>query len=329
MHGETLPEEYVHRISMSQIQGVDNLSPKLCMSTPLDGKSITLTGILPKSEFQAKAAWAGAGIFARPIGCGADEANAAPDPKKLAKKRVIETLEENQVLVGADLAARHKLNEGDSLTLAGETFSVLALLPETGTIDDGRIFAHLHTVQRLAKQGEVVGVIEVVGCCKQIASGMVESLNKLLPEARVVTITHLARTQQNVNQMMERLSMVFLVVLLLVGGAAMAAAFYANVRERTREIGTWMALGATPDFILRLIVGKAIVLGLVGGVLGYILGSGAAWWLGPMLANVEVRPLPLMALPALGLAVAVTMLSSVWPAYRAAQLDPSVAFREV
>src|SRR5579871_2241370 len=52
LHGETLPEEYVDRIALSNLQGVDNLSPKLCVPIPLGSRTVTLTGILPKSEFQ-------------------------------------------------------------------------------------------------------------------------------------------------------------------------------------------------------------------------------------------------------------------------------------
>ena len=68
MHDEVIPEEYVMRLTMSDVQGVDNLSPKLCARVNLQGKDFALTGILPKNEFQAKAAWAvGAGAVER--GC--------------------------------------------------------------------------------------------------------------------------------------------------------------------------------------------------------------------------------------------------------------------
>jgi putative ABC transport system permease protein len=331
LHGEVLPEEYVQRITLSKLQGVDNLSPKLCVPATLGDRQVTLTGILPKSEFQAKAAWGGAGIFAHPIGCGAQAGlpGQPADPKALARKRVIETLGQREALVGSDVAQRHGIKEGDTVELLGGTFSVLAVLPATGSVDDGRVFAHLHTVQELSGKGEVVNVIEVVGCCKQIAAGLVDGLNSLLPEARVVTITQVVKTQQSVNQLMERLSLVFLAVLLAVGGAAMFSTLYGNVSERRKEIGTLMALGATPSLVLRLIVGKALLLGLVGGVLGFALGSGSALWLGPQLANVAVRPLPWLGGLAMGIAVAVTFLASLLPAWRAARLDPCVCFKEV
>jgi putative ABC transport system permease protein len=332
LHGETLPEEYVERVTLSKLQGVDNLSPKLCVPARLGDRQVTLTGILPRSEFQAKAAWGGAGIFARPVGCGvhADLPDSEPaDPRALSRKRVIETLGEREALVGSEVAAGLALKGGDALELLGAKFTVLAVLPPTGTVDDARVFAHLHTVQGLAGKGEVVNVIEVVGCCKQIAAGLVDGLSGLLPEARVVTITQVVQTQQNVNRLMERLSLIFLIVLVGVGGSAMAGAFYADVSERRKEIGTLMALGATPGLVLRLIVGKAFVLGLAGGLGGFAVGSAAACWLGPQLANVAVRPLPSLAGLATGIALAVTLLASLLPAWRAARLDPCICFKEV
>ena len=46
-------------------------------------------------------------------------------------------------------------------------------MPRTGTVDDSRVFAHLHTVQRLSKSGEVINAIEVMGCCEDAAGNLV------------------------------------------------------------------------------------------------------------------------------------------------------------
>ena len=102
LHSEEFPEEYVTRLVMSDIQGLDNLSPKLSVPVEVQGRSFTLTGILPKNEFQAKASWAGAGIFSRPIGCGVvtDATGTDDEPPKetLVRKRVIETLGADEVV---------------------------------------------------------------------------------------------------------------------------------------------------------------------------------------------------------------------------------------
>lgn len=332
MHEETIPEEYVMRLTMSDIQGVDNLSPKLCVPVELKGKEFALTGILPKSEFQAKAAWGGAGIFSRPMGCGAIDLGADPEPedkKTLVRKRVIKDLGSHEILIGPDVAALLRLKEGDPLTLIGEPFSVVAVLPETGTVDDSRIFAHLHTVQRLSGKGPMVNCIEIVGCCEEISAGLVGNVNKLLPDAKVVTVSQVVETQQNVNQMMGRLSMIFLVIIVVVGGAGIANYMYSNVFERRREIGTLMALGAESGLVLRIFLLKAILLGVVGGIGGYVIGTTLAVTLGPKLAGVPVLPVPALALWAIGISAGITLAASYFPARRAARLDPVATFQEV
>ena len=102
-----------------------------------------------------------------------------------------------------------------------------------------------------------------------------------------------------------------------------------NWRRPAREVGTLMALGATPGLVLRLFLGKALVLGLAGGLGGFLLGSGLALWLGPRLANVPVGPLPALGLTATVVAMTVALLASLLPAWRAARRDPCVCFREV
>lgn len=332
MQGETIPEEYVMRLTMSDIEGVDNLSPKLCVPVDLQGKQFSLTGILPKSEFQAKAAWGGAGIFSRPIGCGAIDVNATPEPedkKTLVRKRVIKDLESHEILIGPDVAESLALKEGDSLKLLGEDFAVIAVLPETGTVDDSRIFAHLHTVQRLSGKGAVVNCIEIVGCCEEISAGLVGNVNKLLPDAKVVTVKQVVATQQNVNHMMGRLSVIFLVIIIVVGGAGIANYMYANVFERRREIGTLMALGAESGLVLRIFLTKALLLGLIGGISGFVIGTTLAVTLGPRLAGVPVLPMPVLALWAVGISCGIALVASYFPARRAARLDPVATFQEI
>jgi putative ABC transport system permease protein len=329
---DLFPEDYVKRLTSSDLQGLDNLSPKLSIPVEAGGRRFILTGILPKNEFQAKAAWQMAGLFSRPAECGMAvtvPGLVTPAKETLVRKRVIQTLATNEVLVGADMAAALKLTEGGTMQLLGRAFTVTAILPQTGTVDDGRAFAHLHTVQQLAGKGAVVNAIEVVGCCQQISEGLVQKINQLLPEAKVVTITQIVDTQIKTNRMMSRLSLLFLTIIVLVGGASIANYMFANVFERRREIGTLMALGAGSAVVLRMFLLKAVWLGLAGGVGGYVLGTGLAAILGPSLAGVPVLPMLAPLFWAVGVAVAVCVAATYLPARRAARLDPSAALQEL
>ena len=235
MQDDEFPEEYVSRLTTSNLQGLDNLSPKLSVPVEVSGKRFTLTGILPRNEFAAKASWQEIGISTRPAGCGAVAqipGQEKPQTREtLVRKRVIDTLSESEALVGAEAALVLKLKEGAHLTLLGKQFTVTGVLPQTGTIDDSRIFVNLHQVQKLAGKDKVLNVIEIVGCCSQISKGLVQKINTLLPEAKVVTIRQVVDTQIRTNGVMSHLSLLFLAIIALVGGASIANYMYANVYE--------------------------------------------------------------------------------------------------
>lgn len=332
LHGQTLPESHVSRIVFANLRGVENLSPKLCVPATLGERSVTLTGILPQSEFQAKAAWGGAQLFSnKHVGCKGARVHdsGTGEPESLARQRTIQELRKDEVLLGADVAEFAGLKKGGTVKLLGKSLRVLAILPATGTVDDGRIFAHLHTVQQMSNAGEVVNVIEIMGCCEDAAGSLVSRLGELLPDTKVVTIAQVVQTQVTINRLMTRLSMLFLAVLLAVGGVSMASAMYANVTERRREIGTLMALGATPAFVARLFLAKACLLGLSGGAGGYVAGTCLAMLLGPQLAGIRVQPIPVLGLTAVAMATFVTLGAAYLPARRAARLDPCLCFKEV
>lgn len=328
-----IPEEYVTLLTTSNLEGLDNLSPKLSLPVNIRDSQVTLTGILPKNEFQSKASWQGAGIFSRPKSCGnVDDifGLTKKEPKEtLVRKRVIETLDSNEVLVGSDVAKKLQLVEGNEIAMLDKPFKVSAILPQTGTIDDSRIFAHLHTVQDLTGKDAVVNAIEVVGCCEQISKGLVAKINYLIPDAQVITISQIVDTQVKTNQLMRNLSTLFLVIIVLMGGAGIANDMYNNVYERRKEIGTLVALGANSSVVLKVFLKKALLLGLLGGIGGYLIGTALAVLLGPLVAGVPVLPIPYLFFVAIGLSICISLTASYFPARYATRLDPCTALQEV
>lgn len=328
-----LPEEDVTLLATSNLEGLDNLSPKLSLPINIQNKQVILTGILPKNEFESKASWQGAGVFSRPKSCGSVEdifgLSKKPPQETLVRKRVIETLAADEVLVGADIAKKLQVAGGSKINILNKPFKISAILPQTGTIDDSRIFAHLHTVQNLTGKGGTVNAIEVVGCCEQISKGLVGKISKLLPDAKVVTISQVVDTQIKTNHIMRKLSMLFVVIIIAIGGASIANDMYNNVYERRKEIGTLVALGASSSKVLRIFLLKASMLGAIGGVGGYILGTLLAIILGPLIAGVPVLPVPYLLMVSVLLAISNAILASYFPARYATRLDPSTVLQEI
>ena len=115
-------------------------------------------------------------------------------------------------------------------------------------------------------------------------------------------------------------------VSLVVGGIGIMNIMLVTVTERTREIGVRKALGATKGNILLQFLVESTILCLLGGLLGLLLGISASMLLAKF-AGWQTVVTSASALTAFGFSAAVGMIFGIWPASRAAQLDPIDALR--
>jgi putative ABC transport system permease protein len=330
----TLPEEHVSEIYLAGLTGIEQVSPRLNVPATVRGTAVTVTGVLPQSELEAQAAWQTTTLFTAPKGhegCKKAKISAAEleGTDSIVTHRAIQNLAANEIIVGADIASRSQFETGDMVEMLGKAFTIRGILSATGTVDDSRVFAHLRTVQEASGSGPVCNAIEVIGCCEDAAGDLVPALRKLLPNAKIVTISQVVQTQVGVNRLMANTSWFVLAVLVIVGGTSLAGAITANVRERRREIGTLMALGASPGFVQGLFLGKALVLGVAAGTVGCVLGLAVAVAAGPAWAGVSVAVLPATSLLAIVVATFLAVVSALWPSLKAATLDPCFCFQEV
>jgi putative ABC transport system permease protein len=115
-------------------------------------------------------------------------------------------------------------------------------------------------------------------------------------------------------------------VSLLVGGIGIMNIMLVSVTERTREVGVRKALGATRTTILSQFLIEAIVLCVLGGIIGILLGVGMAMTLKFALGWTTSVSTPSIVL-AFTFSAVVGLIFGVWPARRAASLDPIIALR--
>jgi putative ABC transport system permease protein len=328
-----MPEEYVNRIADSAIEGVDNMSPKLSARMAVGNASIVLTGILPKNELASKPIWQTAGFTDPALQASCDPGNVAnqshgyEDPK--LQRKSIDELGRYDCLAGSDIAVKLNLTEGAGITIKDTPLHVAKILPQSGTIDDNRIFVHLHTAQQILGKGNVINAIEIMGCCSAISDGLLGKLRNILPDTKITTITHIVQTQVETNKTMKEFSMIFLIIIIVVGGLSIGNYMWSNVEERKREIGSLLAMGAAPSDIYRIFLGKGLALGLIGGIAGYFLGTVSGMILGPQIAHVRVAPVPSLFFWALIVAVGISMIASYFPARRAAHLDPAFILKDI
>ncbi len=121
-------------------------------------------------------------------------------------------------------------------------------------------------------------------------------------------------------------AMVISIIALLAAGVGIMNIMLVSVTERTREIGIRKAVGARKSNILLQFLLEAIVLCLIGGVIGILLGVGLGNLAGSYLNAVAAIPYDWVAI-GLTLCVLVGVIFGTYPAYKAANLDPIEALR--
>jgi putative ABC transport system permease protein len=321
----TFPENYVEKIVNSTLPGVDNMSPKLTRRIKIGEENIVLTGILPKSEIASKPIWQQSGLIGTALLASCAPATALTpaqyaDPK--LQRKGIDTLAGYDCFIGSAVALRLKTREKENLTVLEKSFTVVKVLPETGTVDDDRVFANLHTVQELLGTGEQISAIEIMGCCNAISDGLLGKLRNILPDTRITTINQIVSTQIETNRLMKKISVIFLVIILFVGSISIGNYIWANVNERHREIGILRMIGYRKSHIYRIFILKALIMGVVGGIVGYLLGTFLAIWLGPQFANIKVVAIYSLLAVSVILSVSISILGSIIPAYMAGKIEP-------
>jgi putative ABC transport system permease protein len=114
---------------------------------------------------------------------------------------------------------------------------------------------------------------------------------------------------------------------LFVGALGILTMMWISVNERVGEIGLAKALGATGGQVLALFLAEALLLSLVGGLLGVGTGLGIAWLMKAFLPGLPVVVPGRFVIAAVVVSLLVGVLSGALPAKRAAALDPVEALR--
>ena len=229
-----------------------------------------------------------------------------------------------------------------TLMIRGIPFEVIGVLSEKGSAGgfgnpDEQILIPLNTARyRVFGSNRVRSFSIQVADSVPIEQGMVDLERVLRREHKLrpgadndFTIRNqqdVLATQQQATQVFTSLLASIAAVSLLVGGIGIMNIMLVSVTERTREIGVRKALGATRMNILMQFLIEALTLCLLGGVIGILVGIGTAVLLSKVMQwNTLISPTAVGI--AFAFSAAVGLFFGIWPARRAAKLDPIVALR--
>jgi len=139
-------------------------------------------------------------------------------------------------------------------------------------------------------------------------------------------MTEVTRTLSSTTTLMTNMLLWVAMVSLVVGGVGIMNIMLVSVTERTREIGLRMAVGARARDVLQQFLTEAVVLCLVGGMVGIAVGHGGSRLVSATLGwPVESSPEAVAA--AVGVSAAVGIIFGFYPAWKASKMDPIEALR--
>jgi putative ABC transport system permease protein len=236
---------------------------------------------------------------------------------------------------------------GQAITVGTTKLTVIGVFAERGLVGqvdfDSRlytpitvVFQHFTPSQFARFVGDRVRLITVELEDQELMDDVILQISLLLARRHEVSLDEAdftVTTQQDIISTQESTTAAFRSLLawvagvsLIVGGIGIMNIMLVSVTERTREVGIRQAVGAAPNDIRWQFLTEALLLSLVGGLLGVLVGVGGSYAFGQF-GEMPTVVVPSSILLAFLSAAAVGIFFGYYPANKAAQLDPIEALR--
>jgi len=269
----------------------------------------------------------------------------------LAHGRWVTDASRGEVDLGSAFAAEFHMQVGGTIALpvrpadaqpdfVNHRFTVVGVLDETLTAPDSAAYVSLHDAQTLvgdslpsALAGRVDPYQIISGVAVYAKPGvnldaLAERINAAVPTVEALKPSTLVSAMKSGAAVFTVMTTATALLALIIGGLSVVNTMIMSVSERVREIGLKKAVGARTRHILTEFLAEAGLMGLIGGMVGFLLGfalttlldagdaSGGLFLVTPGLTGL-----------AIGFAVALGAVAGLLPAIRAARLDPVAALR--
>ena len=284
---------------------IATIAPKLYMNTKVNGTSVIVVGVDPQEERQLKTWW------------------------KVSQGKYLEASDE--ALVGALAAELLRFNVGDKITLSGGEVTIAGILEETGSNEDYQIFVPMETAQKAFDKEGLVSSIDIRALCSACpTTEIATAINENISGVRGVAVTQIAETEMGMLERVRTFLFALAAITLAVGCFGVVNTMTTSVHERIKDIGIMKAVGASRNQIMKIFFYEAVIIGVAGGLLGYIAGTLLAYIVGPLIfGGVAITYVPQYFFPALALATLIAVIASVYPAFRASKIKVADSFRSL
>ena len=278
-------------------------TPRLYEETTVTGRKVVVAGIRAEDEYKARFWWE------------VDAGTLLSNPE--------------EAMVGKVFANVTGAKPGDTLTINTMSFKVSGVLRETDSPDDYMIFADLKKVQATFGKPNRVSLINVRAMCNYCPVGEAElALNTKVVGVRATSQREIAEAQHRIFKNVTNVILGLVLLSMIIACMAVFNMVMGSIHNRMREAGLLKVVGASRGQLIRLFIYESMIIGLVGGVIGYALGHVLAVSVGPMLLNGAAIETRWYYLPiAIGAAMTASVLASLYPAYYVSRIRAAEAFR--
>lgn len=242
------------------------------------------------------------------------------DGLRFVKGRFFETGDE--AVVDELYASNNQIEVGQDVDLLGHRFKITGIF-ERGTA--GRAMIPLETMQRINGTPGKCSVFFIRAEDGKAHDQVRKSLETRFENYRVTAT-------ENLEQLFTTTTPVFREFLLVIVALAVAMSFlvtltatYSTIVERTREIGILKSLGASKSYIVRLFLEESLLVSVLGLISGFLLTWGVLSLIAVNFPSLPVIIQPLWRVAVVGISMGGTVMGALYPAWKAAKLDPVTA----